>query len=277
MHWIEANFNATDKTTLEIVVAMLAEIGFESFVEEENILRAYIIGSQFDENNFDSVITQLKENFQFDYDLKNIPYQNWNALWESNFTPVELPGELRVRALFHDPDPSFPLEIIIQPKMSFGTGHHATTSQVMQLMLGLDFSNKKVLDFGTGSGILAILAKKLGASYIRAIDNDLQCIENAAENFELNDCNGISLSLGDIRNEEESFFDIIIANITRNTILEYMNEIAHHLLPESYFICSGFYVEDLALITTEAKAKSLKFIKNTELDRWCAALFVKDK
>ncbi|MCX6352754.1 MAG: 50S ribosomal protein L11 methyltransferase [Bacteroidetes bacterium] len=255
----------------EILIALLTEAGYEGFFEEENQLTAYIPEADFSLEVVDETLLPLQENFTINYTYQKIENQNWNALWESNFEPVYVRDKIYVRALFHEAKPEYPIELLIQPKMSFGTGHHATTAQVMAHMLDLDFTNKAILDFGCGTGILAILAKHLGAAQTIAIDNDTQCIENTIENCTLNNAE-VEIALGDINLLHQSF-DVILANITRNTILAFLPAIKEKLNPNGIIICSGFYEENLPAITEAAKAQGLHLEKHSVEDKWCAAVF----
>src|SRR6185437_2870139 len=260
----------------DIMTACLAEIGFESFETNDLTLNAYIPEGLFDAGTLKQTCDKYLSFFPFQYTLHKIPYQNWNRIWESDFKPVTVGDQLRVRAVFHDPDPSIPLEIVIQPKMSFGTGHHATTYLVMELMLGLNFKDRTVLDFGAGTGILGILANKLGAKYVWAVDNDPQCIENAAENFAVIDCQTIHLALGGAEAAGLDLYDIIIANITRNTIVENFEVINLKLQPNGLFIASGFYEEDLKVINKMAAPQKFTLKQWKTMDKWCAAVYQKD-
>ncbi|RYD81600.1 MAG: 50S ribosomal protein L11 methyltransferase [Sphingobacteriales bacterium] len=273
--YIEAEFSSPQEYVYDILMAELAEIGFESFTEEDGKLKAFIQQDIYAENEFSELCDRLLHKFPFSCKTKEIAPQNWNALWESNFPDITVDDKIHVRALFHEPKPEFPIEIVIQPKMAFGTGHHATTWSVMKLMLDIDFKGKKVFDFGTGTGILAILAQKLGATEIWAVDNDPQCIENSLENFEQNNTTEIKLALGDISAFGNENYDIIIGNITRNVILEFLPQIATKLQPKGVFIASGFYEEDLPLIENAAKPLSLQIKTKQTQEKWCAAVFSK--
>ena len=276
MDYYEVCITSESEYAFDILTACLAEIGFDSFESDEEALRAYIPENLFDGEILKQTCDQSLAFFPFQYSIKKISYQNWNAIWESDFKPITVANKLRVRAVFHEPDPNFPIEIIIQPKMSFGTGHHATTHLVMEYMLGLDLTAKMVLDFGTGTGILAILANKLGAKSVWAIDNDPQCIENAAENFELNNCKTIGLNLGSAEAAGTDKYDIIIANITRNTILENFEVISLKLQPQGLLIASGFYEEDLSVLNDNAATNHLAIKQWKTMDKWCAAVYQKD-
>jgi ribosomal protein L11 methyltransferase len=274
MVYTEFSFSSDSEYAYDILTAELADLGFESFTEEDGELKAYVQKEVLDDSLLDETLSRLLHKFPFSYTQKEIAPQNWNAVWESNFPDICVDDKLRVRAVFHEPDPSFPLEIIIQPKMSFGTGHHATTWLVMKEMLSIDFKNKSVFDFGTGTGILAILAAKLGAEDIEAVDNDPQCIENSVENFELNGTPGVGIALGDITVlAEDKKFDILIGNITRNVILHFLPQIKSHLRESGLFLASGFYEDDLEILSREASALGLRLQHHHVRDKWCMAVF----
>jgi ribosomal protein L11 methyltransferase len=275
MDYIEVIVKSSVPDALEILTAAFAEIEFESFDVEGNTLKAYIPEANFDKKILDETCAHYQGLFSFEYSIRKVPYQNWNAIWESNFQPITVGSKLRVRAVFHNNDPSYPLEIVIQPKMSFGTGHHATTWLVMNTMLDINFSGKKILDFGTGTGILAVLSNKLGASNVWAVDNDPQCTENALENFQLNHCEEIMLATGDIHAFDGNIYDIIIGNITRNVIVEFLEDISLKLQTSGLFIASGFYEEDLSILQNKAREFNLQFINSNRKDKWCMSVFQK--
>ena len=198
--------------------------------------------------------------------------QNWNAVWEQNFQPVIVEDFCAVRAHFHAPISNVQHEIIITPKMSFGTGHHATTYMMMQQMRSIDFRDKTVFDFGTGTGILAILAEKLGAAKITAIDVDDWSIENAKENFERNGCNRISVSLSSKLPQDQ--FDIALANINRNVILQYMEQLLTIVKQEGLVLFSGLLAADEEDISKAAEQSGLRKTKRLERGGWISLLFV---
>jgi ribosomal protein L11 methyltransferase len=275
MDYYEVTVQSSDPYAYDILTAAFAEIGFESFESEDDQLKAYVPVKTFDQQLFSETCDYYQGIFNFEISLNKIPAQNWNALWESNFQPINVGNRVRVRAVFHNPDPSYPIELIIQPKMSFGTGHHATTWLVMHAMLTIDFSGKKVMDFGTGTGILAILANKLGASGVWAVDNDPQCAENAVENFELNNSMNIQMATGSINVFGNLKYDIIIGNITRNVIIEFLDDISIKLQDGGLFIASGFYDDDLPELILQARKSGLIFKKSNIKDKWCMAIFQK--
>jgi ribosomal protein L11 methyltransferase len=275
MVYYEVIIQTSEPFAYDILTAALSEIGFESFDDESAVLKAYIQESLFDNDILDSTCKYYQELFPFTYSIQKIPYQNWNAIWESNFQPITVEDQVLVRAVFHDADPSYPLELVIQPKMSFGTGHHATTWLVMQAMLTIDFHGKKVMDFGTGTGILAILANKIGAVDVWAVDNDPQCTENASENLELNHCTEIHLATGNINAFEGNVYDIVIGNITRNVIIEFLDDISLKLQTNGLFIASGFYETDVPVLQQDAVKVGLNLIRTNTRDKWCMAIFQK--
>jgi ribosomal protein L11 methyltransferase len=229
----------TDTGIRELLIAQLAEIGYEGFEETDDQLQAFIPEHQFS----DTALSDLLSEYGITYSKSIILKQNWNTLWESNFDPVQVDDFVGVRAGFHLPFDHVQHEIIITPKMSFGTGHHATTYMVMQLMRALDFHGKVVFDFGTGTGILAILAEKLGATAVLAADNDDWCIENATENISINSCNCIEIQKVNNARQNKKF-DIIIANINKNIILGNIPFLADALLPDGHILLSGLLRED---------------------------------
>ncbi len=274
MNYYEANIEV-EEDYAEILIAELAEIGFDSFLETDNGILAYIEESLFNDAIFKQLMEKYANKTTLFYQLKQIPKENWNEEWEKNFQPIEIGDRILVRADFHLSQPDFEHEIIITPKMSFGTGHHETTSQVMQLQLGIDHKNKSVLDVGTGTGILAILAEKLGASYIRAFDIDEWSVENTIENTALNFCENISVEQGTINEEEIKIYDIVLANINRNILLTEIPTYSKFLKTEGVLVISGFYEKDIADIEAVAITHNLKKIRQSSKMEWAAVVFSK--
>ncbi len=273
MDYIELTLNVEDDFS-EILIAELAEIGFDSFLETDTGLLAYITEDIFDDIALKHLIEQYAERTAMHYSFKSVAKQNWNAEWESNFTPINVAEKIYVRATFHEPAAeSFEHEIIITPKMSFGTGHHETTSQVMQLQLEVDHVGKSVLDVGTGTGILAILAAKLGAINIVAFDIDEWSVENTLENIQLNNTPDISVNLGTIADQNPFRYDIVIANINRNILLAEISEYVKFLTQSGILIISGFYETDVKDINEEANKNNLIKIKQISKNNWCAVVF----
>jgi ribosomal protein L11 methyltransferase len=205
--------------------------------------------------------------------VHTVKEENWNAIWEAAFQPVVIEAFCAVRAHFHPPVRGVAHQIIITPKMSFGTGHHATTFLMLKAMQGIDFNQKRVLDFGTGTGILAILAEKRGASHITAIDNDVWSFENVQENIQLNGCTQITvLQTATIPDKEP--FDVILANITKNVLLEYMPVLKSSLTLSGILVCSGILKEDKDAMLSTAEKWGIKLIQENEKENWVSLLFV---
>jgi len=260
----------------DLLINELADIGFDTFEETDLGFKAYIPEEQFDKALVDERLADYHNQFSFSYEVNLIPQKNWNEVWESNFEPIQIRNKVWVRATFHEPKPDFPFEIIIDPKMAFGTGHHETTSMMMDLMLENDFKDKEVLDMGCGTGILAILASKLGAKSITAIDYDPVCYESTIENSALNHTDNIKPLCGSKEAIPDEQYDIILANINRNILLDQMQRYSEVLKEEGIIFFSGFYESpDLDIISEEAAKYSLKYITHKKLKEWVAAKFVK--
>jgi ribosomal protein L11 methyltransferase len=252
----------------EILVAQLSEIGFDGFEEGENFLNAYIEDKKLDKDELQKIISS----HQLSFKKKIIEQKNWNEEWEKNFEPVIVEDFVAVRAEFHQPIRNVQHEIIITPKMSFGTGHHATTYMMMQAMRNLNFKNKAVLDFGTGTGILAILAEKLGASSIIAIDNDEWSINNAKENIEKNQCKNIQLFLSNAPNSSRKF-DIILANINKNVIITHFTFLSRILNKNGRLLVSGILHEDEPEMIDLSYKIGLKPIQTLRRNQWSSIEF----
>ncbi len=252
-------------------MAQLTEFGFEGFEENDEALLAYIREPVYDE----PAVQRFLNEGEIRYRREIVEEQNWNAQWEENFQPVIVDGFCTIRADFHNISVNTPMEIVITPKMSFGTGHHATTQLMMQLMKDMELSQKKVLDFGTGTGILAILAEKLGARQVLAIDNDEWSFENAMENVKKNDCKNISLQLGSIEDCGNDKFDIILANINRHILLNTMPFLYSSLNKGGYLLMSGLLKDDETIIVDKAAEEHFKLLLKCEKNNWIALLFEK--
>jgi ribosomal protein L11 methyltransferase len=236
--YIQVTFNDIDAEQSAMLIAQLNEFAFQGFEETGTALHAFIPESDFDAR----VINRLAEGMRLRFTTCLIKETNWNTNWESNFQPVIIDDFAGIRANFHAPLKNVEHEILITPKMSFGTGHHATTEMMVRQMRTIDFSGKTVLDFGTGTGILAILAEKLGAAAVTAIDNDEWSIENARENVLNNDSGHITIRNADVPVQER--FDIILANINKNTILEHFGQLAANLNNCGILLLSGIIKTD---------------------------------
>lgn len=262
---------ASDASLQELLIATLAEIGYEGFEESALLLKAYIREEMFEEDGLDKLLSS----YNVKYSKSIIEKQNWNLLWESNFEPVQVDDFVGIRAGFHPPFNKVRHEIVITPKMSFGTGHHATTYLVMKLMAEVHFTGRTVLDFGTGTGILAILAEKLGAARVLAVDNDDWCIENARENILVNQCEHIDIQ----KNESlviHTPYDCILANINRNIILENLPELVKGLGLNGQLLLSGLLETDEKEMTDACLAAGLTHHKTLIRNGWVAIWFVRN-
>ncbi|MBT8261915.1 MAG: 50S ribosomal protein L11 methyltransferase [Bacteroidia bacterium] len=258
----------------EILIAELAEAGFESFVETEEGVTAYIQKEDWKEDIFHDVRVLRSDEFEINYSSEVIDQVNWNEEWERNFDPIEVSDTCVVRAPFHR-EYSLPYEIVIEPKMSFGTGHHETTHMMLEYLLESDLEGKTVLDMGCGTAVLAILAEMRGADAIDAIDIDEWCVENSEENVARNACKNLQVFLGDSRLlKQKNKYDIIIANINRNILLNDMPVYTYSLKKEGILLLSGFYLEDLSLITETCNKLQMQYVDNKVRNNWIAAKFV---
>ena len=258
----------------DMLVTMLAGIGFDSFMDEAHCLKAYCSEENRDDNAVDELLQAPSLADVHLLTVEEMPDKDWNELWEASYQPVVVNDRCRVRAPFHEPDPSFDFDLVIEPKMSFGTANHETTSQIIQLMLETDFQGKEVLDMGSGTAVLAILAKKLGATRTLAIDNDEWAYRNAFTNCKLNGIADIEIVLGDafaIKGE----FDMVLANINRNILLRDMHLYVAAMRPDAHIFFSGFYTEDLPSIQAEAKRLGLHYRRHLSRNNWVAVEFIK--
>ena len=278
MNYYELLFTTitTEDYQQDLLINALGEIGFDTFEELDFGFKAYIPVPDFNQEKLDETLLSYHDLFTFSYEITLIPQKNWNEVWESNFEPIEIGKQIFVRATFHQPKPEFPYEIVIDPKMAFGTGHHQTTSMMLELILENDFTNKKVLDMGCGTGILAIMASKLGATAITAIDYDPVCYASTIENAQLNSVENITALCGSKEVIPDEIFDIILANINRNILIDQMERYSEVLKTDGEIYFSGFYeTPDLDIITEEARKYGLKYISHKKNKDWIAAKFVK--
>ena len=257
----------------EILIAELGSIGFESFVENEKGVVAYIQEKDWNQNILDDIFVLNSEEFSISYQKETIRQTNWNREWEKNFNPIAVDGLVSIRAPFHE-NPKLKYDIVIEPKMSFGTGHHETTHMMIQHLLELDLKNKKVLDMGCGTGILAIFAEMKGAYEIDAIDIDNWCYQNSIENCERNNCKNIKVFEGDARLLVNKKYDLIIANINRNILLNDIKTYVKNLNEEGVLLLSGFYKEDISVIEDETSKYGLYLTKSLERNNWVALKYV---
>ncbi|MDF1676491.1 MAG: 50S ribosomal protein L11 methyltransferase [Vicingaceae bacterium] len=258
----------------EILIAELAEIGFESFVDTEDGFEAYIQEADFDESNIEQISLLSNEEFEIEYTINKIAQQNWNEQWEKSFDPIFVDEKCMIRAPFHEKPTDSVIDIIIEPKMSFGTGHHETTHLIVSRLLNLDLIDKTVLDMGCGTGILAILAKKRNCGKVLAIDNDEWAYTNSVENCERNNVD-IEVVLGDVNQIKSNKFDVIIANINRNILLRDMYFYADALNINGVLLLSGFFSIDKEVLTEEANKLGLTLIFENTKNEWTMLEFVK--
>lgn len=273
--YIGYNFSVEPKELgSEILIAELGELPFESFIETENGFSAYIQKEFWNENILDGLYILENPDFKIDYSFEEIEQVNWNEEWEKNFEPIEVDGKCYVRAPFHEKT-NAEFDIVIEPKMSFGTGHHETTHMMIQHLLETDLVGKKTLDMGCGTAILAILAEMKGAQPIDAIDIDNWCYLNSIENAERNNCKHISVYEGDASLLKGKKYDVIIANINRNILLNDMQQYVDCLNENGILFLSGFYTEDIPVISESCTTKGLTYVKQFERNNWVALKFVK--
>ena len=274
--YIEYNFTITPKEpATEILIAELGEVGFESFVENEHGVTAYIQKSEWNPSILEDIFVLNSDEFSIAYNQHEVEQTNWNSEWEKNFTPIQVDDLVSIRAPFHE-NPNLKYDIVIEPKMSFGTGHHETTHMMVQHLLKLDLTNKKTLDMGSGTGILAIFAEMKGANPIDAIDIDNWCYENSLENIERNNCNKITVFEGDASLLINKKYDVIIANINRNILLMDMKVYTDCLNEKGILLLSGFYEEDMPIIDVEVSKYNLKLENFIQKNNWVALKYNKE-
>jgi ribosomal protein L11 methyltransferase len=296
--FIQIAFDFENQDQFELLVAQLSSLGFEGFNEEEaatginngvgmsSVLgttaglgegsghcKAFILSTVYDAQELEIELEIIFKQYNLTYSKSVIKEENWNAIWESNFEPVRVDDFVGIRAHFHPSfNPAVAYEITINPKMSFGTGHHGTTFSIMQLMGNMDFKGKSVYDFGTGTGILAILAEKLGASHIIAVDNDDWCIENALENIQDNEAKLIKLQKVETAKQDQQF-DIVIANVNRHIIEANMKELSLAGKPHSELILSGLLIEDRTDMIHLAQQYGWSYQTHKLMNGWISMYF----
>lgn len=264
-----------DENYAEIILAELGELGYNSMMETETGLEAYIETERFSEQE----IKDLAEKYSkiivpLYYTVEALEVKNWNEDWEKNYDPIIVEDQCLVRATFHQIEKKYPYEIVINPKMSFGTGHHATTYLMIKNQMMLDHQGKRVMDAGCGTGILAIMASKLGAKEVTAFDIDPWSIENAPENVALNQCQNVTVLEGTVTSVTfEGLFDIILANINKNVLLNEMKHYKSYLSNNGLLILSGFYQEDENDLVKEAKKNDLQLLSRQDRSNWSSLVF----
>ena len=272
--FIEYHFKVKPKQPVtDILIAELDELGFESFLETTEGLKAYIKKEEWSADNLRAVSILEHPDFHVDFSQKEINQQNWNKEWEANFKPIQLGHHCAVRAPFH-PKPNVKFDIVITPKMSFGTGHHETTHMMLQMILKNPVTGKKVLDMGCGTGVLAILAAMMGAAEVDAVDMDHWSYLNAVENIRLNNQDKIRVREGNVEILGDRKYDMILANINRNTLLEDIPHYVQHLTRSGQLLLSGFYRNDLPMISEKCAQYGLSFQENLQNNDWVSAKYV---
>lgn len=278
MNFIQVNFSFEpfEEFMADILAAELAEIGFDSFVPGENGMQAFIPENKFDESSLKQLIADYPIEVAVSYEIITVASKNWNEEWEKHyFEPIVIGDECVIHSSFHKNVPEARYDIIIDPKMAFGTGHHETTSLVIGEILKMDLTNKKVLDMGCGTAVLAILAAMRGATELLAIDIDNWCTENSLENIALNNVSGIEVKLGGAELLEGLHFDIILANINRNILLADIEKYAACLSSGGKLYMSGFYKADIPVIEAEVNRNGLELIDFKEKNNWVVVKSVK--
>lgn len=262
-----------DPAYSEILVAELAQANFEAFLENDQGFEAYAEGESFDRELTDQILKKYGAAANIAFSFTQIPKKNWNEAWEKNYEPIVVEGQCLIRASFHQPEKKYPYEIVITPKMSFGTGHHQTTYLMVKTMLTMDFHNRRVMDAGCGTAILSILASKRGAKEVEAFDIDAWSIENGNENTAVNDCTNIRIRQGTIREVGlTGTFDTILANINKNVLLDELKIYVTYLDPGGQVLLSGFFTEDIPELLDEAQRRGLQEVKRDERERWASLL-----
>ena len=279
MKYLEVTFTThpCNEIVNDVVSALAGEIGFESFVECEGGIQAYIQQTLFDEEALKEMVVNFPlPDTRIEYTIKEAEDKNWNEEWEKNFfQPIIIGDRCVIHSTFHRDIPQAEYDIVINPQMAFGTGHHETTSLIIGELLDNDLQGKSLLDMGCGTSILAILARMRGAAPCTAVDIDELCVRNSLENIELNGVDRISVFQGDaslLKDQEP--FDVIIANINRNILLNDMKRYVSCMHPGSELYMSGFYVDDIPVIQAEAEHNGLRFVHHKEKNRWAAVKFV---
>ncbi len=260
----------------EILIAELAEVGFDSFLETDQGIDAYIEEGAFDRKLYREVIDKYLEPANITVQEGLMEKVNWNEEWEKHYDPIQVAESVYVRASFHVAKPEIEHDILINPKMSFGTGHHATTFLMLSFQLTLDHKFKKVLDIGSGTGILAIMAHKLGASKVEAFDIDEWCVENGNENFDLNGMSTVKMGLGTVREvAPKDIYDIVTANINKNVLLDELDVYTGLVKQGGNLLLSGFYKHDIDDIEKKANKEGFRLISTKDKDDWAALILEK--
>jgi ribosomal protein L11 methyltransferase len=261
----------------EILMAEISQLSYDSIIETDAGFNAYVTEDLFDQKSIDELFARY-EVAEINYAKRQVAKENWNADWEKNYDPMVINDQCIVRAAFHEISTPYKYDIIITPKMSFGTGHHETTSQVLTLQMGLDHEGKSVMDAGCGTGVLSIMAEKRGATSIDSFDIDDWCVDNSEENYQLNNCNKCTIQKGTIAEVKLSNtpYDIVIANINKNILLSEMDQYAKYLVGKGDLLLSGFYIHDLEDIKASCVENGLFYHHHITKNNWVAAHFIKE-
>lgn len=275
-NYIELTFTVDPKEQgSDVLIAQLSELGFDSFVETEKGFAAYIPENNYDPTQLNLALSFYTDFFKFNYESKTIPQQNWNKEWETNFQPIDVDGKCYIRAPFHEAKKKYLYDVIIEPKMSFGTGHHDTTQLMIRQLMKLDVKNKEVLDMGCGTGVLAIVASMMGANPITAIDIDDWSYENTVENLLKNNINNVLVHKGGAQILEGRCFHTILANINKNVLLADMFLYTKTLANQGNILFSGFFETDIPELKAKAIELGLKFEDMAVSNQWALLWFSK--
>ena len=271
MNYTKITIGTDSSENRELLIALLSDAGYEGFEENDNELLAYIGSELFEEGQLQQMLSSLAVG----YTTEIVEPRNWNEMWETDIQPVIVDGFCTIRTHFHTIEVATPYDIVITPKMSFGTGHHATTQLMMLGMKDIDFDNKSVLDFGTGTGVLAILAGMLGATDITAIDNDEWSVSNATENMIRNNRERIAVAKASLEDIPQREYHIILANINRHILLQYMGDMYERLFDGGILLMSGLLTDDEQIVTEAAKAAGFEIEQVSVRNGWISIRVVK--
>lgn len=274
MNYFELNCKTTSAEQSEIVIVHLAELGFESFAECDNGFKGYIQESLYTEE-VETQIVELQKVLPFECTFELIRDENWNREWEKNFSPINVDNKCYVRASFHEPVKEMPFDIVINPKMSFGTGHHETTCLMISQLLKTEVKGRAVCDMGCGTSILAILASKMQADHVLAVDTDDWAVENSQENIDTNKVKGIVVKKGGAQLLAGQTFHVILANINRNILLADMDKYVQSLEKQGVLVMSGFFDVDIPLIQSKAESLGMVIVNGMQKNKWAMLSFYK--